>query len=140
VTAGTTGPLPSAPTTVKAAETGKDKFAWQLSGTPLKVGTNTISFDSGGKLALHFVGVFKLKGNVPKAQIIKGLKANGPPPAFVDQNSFFNTAVLDGGKAENTQLALRSGPGTYVLFCPLTDRDGGKPHFEEGLLKTVTVK
>jgi hypothetical protein len=27
-----------------------------------------------------------------------------------------------------------------VLFCPLADRDGGKPHFEEGLLKTVDVK
>jgi hypothetical protein len=140
VTAGPTGPLPSAPTTVKAAQTAKDKFAWQLSGTPLKVGANVVTFDSGGKQALHFVGFFKIKGKVSKAQLIKGLKSNGPPPPFVDQNSFFNTAVLDGGKAENTQLVARSGPGTYVLFCPLTDRDGGKPHFEEGLLKTVTVK
>jgi hypothetical protein len=140
VTAGPTGPVPPAPTTVKAAQTAKDKFAWQLSGSPLKAGANAVTFDSGGKLALHFVGLFKIKGNPSMAAIIKGLKSNGPPPPFVDQSSFFNTAVLDGGKAENTQLVARSGPGTYVLFCPLTDRDGGKPHFEEGLLKTVTVK
>jgi hypothetical protein len=140
VTAGPTGPLPPAPATVKAAQTAKDKFAWQLSGSPLKAGANAVTFDSGGKQSLHFVGLFKVKGNPSMAAIIKGLKSNGPPPPFVDQNSFFNTAVLDGGKAENTQLVARSGPGTYVLFCPLTDRDGGKPHFEEGLLKTVTVK
>jgi hypothetical protein len=140
VTAGPTGPLPSYPTTVKAAETGKDKYAWQLSGVPLTAAPNAIQFVSGGKKALHFVGFFKVKGNPSIATIIKGLKSNGPPPPFVDQNSFFNTAVLDGGKAENTQLVARSGPGRYVLFCPLTDRDGGKPHFEEGLLKTVQVK
>ena len=33
-----------------------------------------------------------------------------------------------------------SKPGAYLLFCPLHDRDGGRPHFEEGLFKIVTVK
>jgi hypothetical protein len=47
--------------------------------------------------------------------------------------------VLDGGKSLTTQFTL-SRPGTYIFFCHLTDRDGGKPRFAEGLLTTVTVK
>jgi hypothetical protein len=38
-----------------------------------------------------------------------------------------------------TKLEL-SKPGRYVLFCPLTDREGGKSHDQEGLLTTVEVK
>ena len=65
---------------------------------------------------------------------------NGPPPKFLDQKSFTSTSVLDGtNKSEVTQLSL-ARPGKYVLFCPLTDRDGGKPHLAEGLLTTVNVK
>ena len=70
---------------------------------------------------------------------MKALSSNGPPPSFVDQKSFTNTSVLDGGKSEVTTFDL-SKPGTYVLFCPFTDREGGKEHFKEGLLTTVTVK
>jgi len=36
-----------------------------------------------------------------------------------------------------TSLTLTAGQ--YVVFCPLTDRNGGKPHFLQGMLKTVTV-
>ncbi len=41
--------------------------------------------------------------------------------------------------SQTTELDLKK-PGQYVFFCPLTDRDGGKPHDQEGLLKIVTVK
>ena len=70
--------------------------------------------------------------------LIKALKSNGKPPAFVLGPPAV-TSVLDGGKSEVTSFSLQK-PGKYVLFCPLPDRDGGKPHFEEGLLTTVTVK
>jgi hypothetical protein len=138
VTAGSPGPLPATPTTVTAAQAGKDKYRWDLSGD-LKAGKSTVTFVSKGKTALHFLGAFRLIGSPSKAEIIKGLKSNGKPPKFVDQTSFFNTAVIDGGKSQTTPLQLRN-PGKWVLFCAITDRDGGKPHFEEGLLKTITVK
>ena len=57
----------------------------------------------------------------------------------MDTSSFANTAVLDSGKSDVTPFRF-SKPGKYVLFCPLSDRDGRKPHFEEGLLTTVDVK
>lgn len=138
VTAGKSGPLPSTPTTVTAANPGKDKYRWDISGA-LKTGPNTLTFVSKGKTSLHLLGAFRLKGAASKAQIIKGLRSNGKPPSFVDQMTFTSTAVIDGGKSQVTSLAFNT-PGKYVLFCPLTDRDGGKEHFREGLLKTVTVK
>ena len=69
---------------------------------------------------------------------MKALKSNAPPP-FGDPSSFTTTAVLDGGLAQTTPLKFTK-PGKYVLFCPLSDRDGGKPHFEQGLVTTVDVK
>jgi hypothetical protein len=138
VTAGKAGTLPSTSTALTAAANGKDKYKWELSGA-FKAGANRFTFNSKGKDALHFVGAFRVTGNPSKAQLIKALKSNGKPPPFVDPSSFQNTAVLDGGKSEVTSLQLGK-PGNWVLWCPLTDRDGGKPHFEEGLLTTVAVK
>lgn len=140
VAKGKDGDLPSTPSTVEAASTGKDKYQWKLSGSALKVGTNDVTFKSRGKNAIHFIGAFRVTGNPSQAEILKALKTqNGPPPKFVDQSSFDTTAVLDGGLSQTTPLSINK-PGKWVLFCPLTDRDGGKPHFEEGLLKTVDVK
>ena len=139
VTGGSAASLPSTGTTVTAAAPAKDKYKWQISG-PLKAGENTVTFASkGGKDALHFIAAARVTGNPSQAKILKALKSNGKPPSFVDQKSFTSTSVLDAGKSEVTSLSLKT-PGKYVLFCPLTDRDGGKPHLAEGLLTTVDVK
>ncbi|MEA2430202.1 MAG: hypothetical protein QOF65_2081 [Thermoleophilaceae bacterium] len=139
VTGGAAGPLPSTSTTVTATAPAKDKYKWQING-PLKAGANRLTFVSkGGPDAVHIIAAARLKGKVTDAQIQKALKSNGPPPPFVDQSSFVSTSVLDRGRSEVTSLALQK-PGEYVLFCPLTDRDGGKSHDQEGLLTRVTVK
>lgn len=138
VTPGTSGTLPATPTTVTAAATGKDKYKWQISG-PLKAGPNTITFASKGKSTLHLLAAARITGNPSQAQLIKALESNGPPPPFLDQTSFYSTAALDSGNSEVTPLPLLK-PGRYILFCPLHDRDGGKPHFAEGLLTTIVVK
>jgi hypothetical protein len=136
-TSGDTGDLPSTTATVKAAHTGKDKYAWDISG--LKSGKQSVTFDSEGNDALHLIAAVPLKGNAPPdSQIVKDLGSNGPPPSYVDAKSFQSTPILDGGKSQTLSLDLK--PGKYLFFCPITDRDGGKPHFEEGLIKTVTVK
>ena len=110
-----------------------------ITGAPLKPGVQNITFVSKGKTALHLVGAFRVTGHPSKAEILKGLASNGPPPKFVDPSSFTTSAVIDWGKSQTLQFALKS-PGTWVLFCPISDRDGGKPHFKEGLLKQITVK
>jgi len=137
VTSGSSGNLPSAPATVTAAAPAKDKYQWQISG--LHAGHNELTFKSEGPNALHFLGAVRIKpGQNPSlAEIQKSFAANGPPP-FADLTSFAETAILDGGKSQVTSLDLK--PGTYVFFCPLTDRDGGKPHTAEGLLTKYTIK
>jgi hypothetical protein len=137
VTKGEDGKLPTEPVTITAANPAKDKYKWEIKGA-LKPGPNTVTFDSKGDEAIHFIGVFRVTGNQSLAEIQKGLASNGPPPAFVDRTSFYNTAVLDGGKAQTTPLPIAK-PGTYVLFCPLADREGGKGHDKEGLITKITV-
>jgi hypothetical protein len=140
VTSSPGGSLPSTPTTVTAAAPAKDKYKWNISGE-LKTGNAPLTFVSkGGKDAVHIIAAARVTGHPSDAQIAKALKnSNGPPPPFVDQSSFTATSVLDGGKSQVTSLALRK-PGEYVVFCPLTDRDGGKQHDQEGLVTRVTVK
>ena len=140
VTAGQNGSLPSTDTTVTATAPAKDKYKWQISGA-LKAGQNAITFTSkGGKDAIHLIAAARVTGNPSLAQLQKAFSRQGPPPKFVDQKSFTVTSVLDGtNKSEVTSLSLKK-PGQYVLFCPLSDRDGGKSHDQEGLLTKVNVK
>jgi hypothetical protein len=136
---GDTGDLPSTPATVKATRTGKDKYAWDISG--LKSGKNQITFDSEGKDALHLIIAVPVKGKAPSLSKIKADLAtqSGQPPPYLDFDNAQNSAVLDGGLSQTTTLTLKK-PGQYVFLCPLTDRDGGKSHDQEGLLKTVDIK
>ena len=139
VTAGTSAPLPSTGTTITATAPAKDKYKWQISG-PLKTGSNEITFASKGKDALHYIVAVRLTTDVPVSTVLKDLeKENGPPPSYVDPSVNYSTSVLDGGKSETTQLMLPK-PGKYIFLCHLTDRDGGKPHFAEGLITKVNVQ
>jgi hypothetical protein len=138
VTAGKGGSLPSTPTTVTAANPGKDKYKWDISGD-LKAGKNTITFDSKGKEAIHLIAAARVTGKHSNAELVKAVGSNGKPPSYLDQTSFVTSSVLDGGKSEVTSFDFRK-PGRYVLFCPLTDREGGKSHEKEGLLTQVDVK
>lgn len=138
LTAGSSsGSLPSTPATVTASNPAKDKYKWELSG--LKAGDNKVTFNSKGKKAVHMIIAVPVKGKAPPvSQIKKDLASNGPPPPYADVKDAQSTALLDGGSSQTTALNLKK-PGQYIFFCPLTDRDGGKPHFEEGLLKVQTV-
>jgi hypothetical protein len=138
VTEGDEGDLPSTEGTVTAEEKGEDEYAWDISG--LKAGKNQITFNAEGEKALHLIIAVPLKGKVPPlSQIKKEIGKNGPPPSYIDfEGGVQSTAVLDGGKSQTTPLNLKSGE--YLFFCPLTDRDGGKSHDQEGLLAVEKVQ
>jgi hypothetical protein len=134
---GRAGKVPKYAGHITAVARGKDKYAWRITG--LKVGTNPVDFVSKGKGTIHSVVAFKLKGtaNPSLAALKQALQSNGPPPSYVDQTSQVDTAAVDGGKSIATSLTFASGQ--YVFFCPLSDRDGGKPHFLEGMLKKMRI-
>ncbi len=103
-------------------------------------GNNTVTFNSKGKEAVHLIFAVPVKGKAPPLnQIKKDLASHGPPPPYVDAKNAQSTAILDGGTSQTTSLDLKK-PGKYIFFCPLSDRDGGKPHFEEGLLKVQNIR
>ena len=63
VTEGDEGDLPDTDGNVTAEETGKDKYAWDVSG--LKAGKQQITFDSEGDEALHLIIAVPVKGKAP---------------------------------------------------------------------------
>jgi hypothetical protein len=138
VTEGEEGDLPDTEGTVTAEEAGHDKYAWDISG--LKAGKDEVTFNSEGDEALHLIIAVPVKGKAPSVdQIKKDLaKESGPPPSYVEFEKAQSTAILDGGKSQTTTLDLKKGE--YIFFCPLTDRDGGKSHDQEGLLAVENVE
>jgi hypothetical protein len=139
VEGGSSGDLPDTEATVTAEETGEDKYAWDVAN--LTAGPTQITFDSEGDEAIHLIIAAPLKGKVPPLSQIKkefGEEKEGPPPPYLDFEAAQSTAVLDGGKSQTAPLDLK--PGRYLFFCPLTDRDGGKSHDQEGLLSIETVE
>jgi hypothetical protein len=137
VTEGDSGDLPETSGKVVAEETGKDEFAWDVSG--LKAGKQQITFESEGDDSIHLILAVPVKGKTPSlAEVKEDFRSEGPPPSYLDFEDIQSTAVLDGGKAQTTPIDLK--PGKYIFFCPLTDRDGGKPHDQEGLLSIETVQ
>jgi hypothetical protein len=138
VTEGDEGDLPGTEGAVTAEETGDDEYAWDVSG--LKAGKQQITFDSEGDKAIHLMIAVPVKGKAPPLSQIKKdfAKENGPPPSYIDFEKAQTTAILDGGKSQTAPVDLKSGE--YIFFCPLTDRDGGKPHDQEGLLSVETIE
>jgi hypothetical protein len=138
VTEGEEGDLPETEGTVTAEEAGHDKYAWDVSG--LKAGKDDITFNSEGEKAIHLIIAVPVKGKAPSLDQVKKdfAKENGPPPSYINFEEAQSTAILDGGKSQTTTLDLKKGK--YIFFCPLMDRDGGKPHDQEGLLSIETVE
>jgi hypothetical protein len=139
VTSRKPGSLPATSGHVTAHEVGKDRYAWNLAG--LKPGVNRVTFTSQGKTAIHLILAVPI-GHHSLAEVKRALVGTlidgKPPPAFLDLAHSTDAPSLDGGSQDIAQLNLQRG--TYAFVCPLTDRDGGKPHFLEGLLKEVTIK
>ena len=46
--------------------------------------------------------------------------------------------MLEGGEGQLVTLDLK--PGRYVLFCFITDRQGGPPHALKGMVDEVEVE
>lgn len=130
--------LPEQATTITAKDVGKDKFEFQTNG----INGDKVQFVNDSK-ELHHVIAFKVGDGKTAADVKKFLASNGPPsgppPFDTSPGVGGGTAVIDKGKL-NTDISFKK-PGQYVLVCFLTDRDGkGKPHFQEGLFKEVSVK
>ena len=132
--------LPDVSATVTATDTfeGDDKeYDFEFSG--LKAGKNEVRFENTGD-ELHHALFFP----IAKGKTIKDVEEaftsdeepQGPPP--VDFENGVGTAVIDDGVEQNIELDLKAGK--YAVVCFTTDRKGGKPHAEKGMIKELTVE
>jgi plastocyanin len=124
------GALPKADATISA-------FDYGFNSSDLKAGNNTVEFANNGK-QLHHVIAFPLLPGKTLAQaktFLTSEDAKGQPP--VDFANGVDTTVIDGGQKQVVTMDLKSGK--YVLACFITDRSGGQPHANKGMVAEATV-
>jgi hypothetical protein len=121
--------------TVEADET-VDAFDYGFKSQQLSSGKTEIAFDNTGAQPHHLLAA-PLIGDSTAEDVEQAFKSQKGKPPF-DEKGFLSTAVLEGGEDQLVTLDLK--PGRYVLFCFVTDRQGGPPHAIKGMVDEVEVK
>lgn len=121
--------------TVEADET-VDAFEYGFKADQLTSGKTEIAFDNTGAQPHHLLAA-SLTGDSTAEDVERAFKSEKGKPPF-DEKSFQSTAVLEGGESQLVTLDLK--PGRYVLFCFITDRQGGPPHALKGMVDEVEVE
>jgi hypothetical protein len=102
----------------------------------LEAGHAAVEFANSGKEPHHaYFALLRDGRTVAEALAFFEGKLSGPPPIDTEQNR--ETTVLEGGQRQVTRLELQSG--RYAVLCFVSDRGGGPPHTEKGMLAEVKV-
>jgi hypothetical protein len=146
-TEGTQGPPD--PKTVPALEvTGEESdaeveadatvsaFEYGFEAESLQSGKNVIAFENTGAQPHHILAS-QLSGDAIVADVLRFFKSEeGKPP--LKEAGTQTTAVIEGGESQLVTLDLE--PGRYVLYCFISDRQGGPPHALKGMVDEVEVE
>jgi plastocyanin len=124
------GALPKADATISAFD-----YGFNTSG--LKAGSNTVEFANNGKQLHHVIALPMLPGKTlaQAKAFLTSEDAKGEPP--VDFENGVDTTVIDSGQKQVVTMDLKSGK--YALVCFITDRTGGEPHVNKGMIAEATV-
>jgi hypothetical protein len=120
--------LPDADATVTAAE-----YAFTSSG--LKAGKNKIQFRNSGAQWHHMI-VARIKSGSTIDDVKRFFRTERGQPPLEEENAE-ETAVIDGGEEQLTEVDLESG--SYALLCFIPDRAGGPPHVAKGMISEAKV-
>ncbi|MBA2567130.1 MAG: hypothetical protein ACR2IN_01240 [Thermoleophilaceae bacterium] len=121
--------LPDPPATITASE-----YAFESEG--LTPGASPVAFENAGEQPHHIVAAPLREGAT-----VEDLEAfvedeSGPPP--VDFERGFSTAVVEGGDTQVVDLSFE--PTNYALICFISDREGGPPHAQLGMVAEAVVE
>jgi uncharacterized protein (DUF2141 family) len=132
VTAPATVPEPPrAPARIEAID-----FKFRVSG--LHAGRNSVDFDNTGSQQ-HHAYFTPMRDGADIADVRRFFTtrtSTGRPPVQTDVVR--ETAVLEGGERQVTQLDLPAG--RYALICFVRGRAGGPQHVRLGMINEVTVR
>lgn len=122
---------PRAPARVEAVD-----FSFKVSG--LRAGSNSVDFDNTGREPHHAFFTPIRPGSTLEdvKQFFARQTSTGPPP--VDAEVTRETAILEGGERQVTQLSFAAG--RYAVICFVRNRSGGRPHIDLGMINEVTVR
>jgi hypothetical protein len=120
---------------VEADET-VSAFEYGFDAEQLSSGKTEIAFDNKGAQPHHLLAA-PLTGENTAKDVEAFFKSNEGKPPF-DEESGQSTAVIEGGEGQLVTLDLK--PGRYVLYCFITDRQGGPPHALKGMVDEVEVE
>ncbi|CAN5574645.1 hypothetical protein BH20ACT19_BH20ACT19_10600 [soil metagenome] len=124
---------PTEPPAARASIVARD-YDFRVSG--LRAGTNAVEFRNTGAEP-HHAYFAPLRRGATLDDVRAALSgSSGPPP--VDFDRARETVVLEGGDEQTTELELE--PGRYALLCVVSDRAGGPPHTQKGMLARVRVR
>lgn len=102
----------------------------------LSSGEVEIDFDNAGAQPHHLIAS-PLKGDATAEEVEAFFKTEkGEPP--LEEKGTKSTAVIEGGEGQAVTLDLE--PGRYVLYCFISDRQGGPPHALKGMVDEVEVQ
>jgi hypothetical protein len=121
--------------TVDADET-VEAFEYDFEAEQLSSGKAEIAFENTGAQPHRLVAA-RLTGAGTAEDVEQAFEGGARQPPF-EAKSFQSTAVLEAGEAQLVTLDLK--PGRYVLFCFISDRQGGPPHALKGMVDEVEVE
>lgn len=98
----------------------------------LAAGENEILFENTGAQPHHLIAA-----PIDEGKTIEDVRnAEGQPP--IDEKREVSTAILEGGTSQIVTLELYKGD--YAMVCFITDRQGGPPHVEKGMLEGTAIR
>lgn len=110
-------------------------YGFRVSG--LREGRNRVEFRNRGKQPHHaFFAPMRRGASLADVRAFLSGKATSPPPVSYEDGA--ETAVFDGGGRQVTDVRLRAG--RYALLCFVSDRAGGPPHTQKGMIAEVRVR
>jgi hypothetical protein len=116
------------------AEVSAFEYGFETEG--LSAGTNEVVFDNVGAQPHHLIAS-PLVGDATAEEVERFFKTEqGKPP--LEEKGTQQTTVLEGGEGQTVTLDLE--PGRYVLYCFISDRQGGPPHVIKGMVDEVEVQ
>ncbi len=120
--------LPDSDASITAAE-----YSFEPSG--LEAGSNKIQFRNAGAQWHHLV-IARMNPGATLEDVKRFYRTEeGEPP--LQEDNVEETAVIDGGEEQLTEVDLTAG--NYALLCFIPDRAGGPPHVAKGMISEAKV-